>query len=566
MAHNRDEEKEHAAMTLEWLRRNDAKWDEVLRTYLFTDLPIIEVEHEAEAAEAAARRHPPDRSSIGDLQKGTPAMNHLLRELAPVPSAAWEQIDEEATRTLRHFLTACRLVDIDGPARVDQGVRHAWARRRRERRAGRASRDGCARCSRCSSTAPSSGWSAAELDAIDRGALDADLDPARDAARRLALAEDGAVFQGHRGGLIDGIADASPHEKIPISDDYRDYPNAVARAVAMLQTSGVAGPYSVALGPRCYTGVVETTEMGGYPVLEHLRLISGGPVLWAPGVDGAVVLSTRGGDFQLTRRRGRLDRLPRPRRDVGAPLPRGVLHLHGAHPRGGGAPRGTASAYGGLCPTKRTGYRPASADPEVAGSVVDLSGSGTATTSGREDAVALVVVATTRDRHDDAVRVDEADACLVAIVRHEHLSGGVHVHVTDATELRGGRRAPVARETLHAVAGDHRACPAGGDREDLPPRTTVEDLCRAEDRPGRLVDREVIATEIHGARDRNRRRGTRHLVDAITERTTWVRDHIPRAEEQPPVGCVRHRGPIARSNVNTVSESPVSGSSATVIV
>ena len=68
----------------------------------------------------------------------------------------------------------------------------------------------------------------------------------------------------------------------------------------MLQTSGVAGPYAVALGPRCYTGVIETTEMGGYPVLEHLRLITGGPVLWAPGVDGAVVLSTRGGDFELT--------------------------------------------------------------------------------------------------------------------------------------------------------------------------------------------------------------------------------------------------------------------------
>ena len=68
----------------------------------------------------------------------------------------------------------------------------------------------------------------------------------------------------------------------------------------MLQTAGIAGPYSVALGPRCYTGVVETTEMGGYPVLEHLRLITGGPVLWAPGVDGAIVLSTRGADFELT--------------------------------------------------------------------------------------------------------------------------------------------------------------------------------------------------------------------------------------------------------------------------
>ena len=37
LAHNRDEEKEHAAMTLEWLRRNDPKWDDVLRTYLFTE-------------------------------------------------------------------------------------------------------------------------------------------------------------------------------------------------------------------------------------------------------------------------------------------------------------------------------------------------------------------------------------------------------------------------------------------------------------------------------------------------------------------------------------------------
>jgi ferritin-like protein len=49
LAHNRDEEKEHAAMTLEWLRRKDPKFDAVLRTYLFTELPIVEVEHEAEA-------------------------------------------------------------------------------------------------------------------------------------------------------------------------------------------------------------------------------------------------------------------------------------------------------------------------------------------------------------------------------------------------------------------------------------------------------------------------------------------------------------------------------------
>ncbi len=53
LAHNRDEEKEHAAMALEWLRRHDPVWDRVLRTYLFTEAPITEVEAEVEAADTA---------------------------------------------------------------------------------------------------------------------------------------------------------------------------------------------------------------------------------------------------------------------------------------------------------------------------------------------------------------------------------------------------------------------------------------------------------------------------------------------------------------------------------
>lgn len=67
LAHNRDEEKEHAAMTLEWLRRNDPKWDEMLRAYLFTDEPIIEVEEEAESSNSDGSRTAPLR--IGSLRQ-----------------------------------------------------------------------------------------------------------------------------------------------------------------------------------------------------------------------------------------------------------------------------------------------------------------------------------------------------------------------------------------------------------------------------------------------------------------------------------------------------------------
>jgi ferritin-like protein len=47
LAHNRDEEKEHAAMTLEWLRRRDPALDRNLRTYLFTEGPVLAVEEES---------------------------------------------------------------------------------------------------------------------------------------------------------------------------------------------------------------------------------------------------------------------------------------------------------------------------------------------------------------------------------------------------------------------------------------------------------------------------------------------------------------------------------------
>jgi ferritin-like protein len=54
LAHNRDEEKEHAAMTLEWLRRNDAGWAEHLATYLNSEGPITEVEESTKEVGAGA--------------------------------------------------------------------------------------------------------------------------------------------------------------------------------------------------------------------------------------------------------------------------------------------------------------------------------------------------------------------------------------------------------------------------------------------------------------------------------------------------------------------------------
>ena len=136
-----------------------------------------------------------------------------------------------------------------------------------------------------------------ELLADDRGASDADLDPAGDAALVMAELENTAVFHGWEEVGIQGITQESPHRHIPPTADIEDSRRRVARAVEMLLTCGVDGPYALAVGSRDYTAVTETAEHGGFPLFDHLRKILGGPIIWTPGVRGGVVLSLRGGDF-----------------------------------------------------------------------------------------------------------------------------------------------------------------------------------------------------------------------------------------------------------------------------
>jgi uncharacterized linocin/CFP29 family protein len=139
----------------------------------------------------------------------------------------------------------------------------------------------------------------AELRDHDRGRPDVDLGPLDEAAHRIAVAENIAVFHGWSDVGIVGIAEASPHPAQALGAEPESYPRPVAAAVDLLLQAGIGGPYALALGREQYTSVVETAEHGGYPLLDHLGKILDGPVIWAPGVNGAVVVSLRGGDFRF---------------------------------------------------------------------------------------------------------------------------------------------------------------------------------------------------------------------------------------------------------------------------
>jgi len=226
-------------------------------------------------------------------------MNHLLREHAPITDRGWGVIDEEARTRLTPALAARKLIDFAGP----HGWEHSATNLGRTRALAAAPADGVRAEQRrvlamAELYAPFS-LARSELRDADRGARDADLGALDAAAQRMATAENRAVFHGWQDAGISGIAEASTHDPIPLGEDCERYPRHVARAVQGLLSAGVGGPYGLALGPEVYTHVLETTEHGGYPLLDHLREIIGGPLVWAPGVQGAVVLSQRGGDFVL---------------------------------------------------------------------------------------------------------------------------------------------------------------------------------------------------------------------------------------------------------------------------
>jgi uncharacterized linocin/CFP29 family protein len=224
-------------------------------------------------------------------------VSHLLREHAPITEGSWELLGSEARERLAPALAARKLVDFAGP----HGWEHSATNLGRTKEIGDPPGEGVSAAQRqvlalVELRTPFS-VSRSELADADRGAEDADLATLDEAAHRIAVAENAAVFHGWKAAGITGILQASPHDAIELGEDCERYPRHVARAIETLLGAGIDGPYGAALGPEAYTRVLETSEHGGYPLLEHLREILDGPLVWSPGVKGAAVLSMRGGDF-----------------------------------------------------------------------------------------------------------------------------------------------------------------------------------------------------------------------------------------------------------------------------
>jgi uncharacterized linocin/CFP29 family protein len=224
-------------------------------------------------------------------------MNNLHRELAPISDTAWAQIEEEASRTLKRHLAARRVVDVQGPKGLELSAIGTGHLQRIQ--------------------APGDGIQAAQreakalvelrvpfeltrqaIDDVERGATDSDWAPLKEAARKIAFAEDRSVFDGYAAAGIQGVRQGTSNPALTLPPNVRGYPGAVAQAVSQLRLAGVNGPYVLLLGAEPYTAVSGGSDEG-YPVLQHIRRLVDGEIVWAPAIEGGFLLTTRGGDFEL---------------------------------------------------------------------------------------------------------------------------------------------------------------------------------------------------------------------------------------------------------------------------
>jgi uncharacterized linocin/CFP29 family protein len=225
-------------------------------------------------------------------------MNHLRREHSPVLPEAFKIIEARAREVLVAYLAGRKLVDFEGPFGFDFAVVPLGRVRALPSAPGTEAR--LRLHQPLVELRVPFDLSLSELDNVARGADDLDVEPVAEAARKLALLEDTAIFYGMAEAQIQGMTLASPHAPIPLTKNFVDFPAQVSDAISRLHAFGVTGPYAIALGTESYNALQRATGSGGYPILQHIRKLVDGPTVFAPALKGAVVVSMRGGDFKLT--------------------------------------------------------------------------------------------------------------------------------------------------------------------------------------------------------------------------------------------------------------------------
>ncbi len=226
--------------------------------------------------------------------------DYLRKSMAPISDGAWQEIEQQAGLTLKGNLMLRGLVDFSGP----HGLQLAAINTGKLQKTHNNAKDGVAWSLRASlplvEVRTPLRLDRAELDSVERGAADPDLEALEEAARRMAIFEENVLLNGLSDAGIQGLAKASAHQPVAVKDAGADSLfSAIADGILALEQAGINGPYALLLGDDDYQALRIGTP-GGYPIARRAGELLAGGIHWSPAVKGGLLLSRRGGDFEMT--------------------------------------------------------------------------------------------------------------------------------------------------------------------------------------------------------------------------------------------------------------------------
>ena len=207
----------------------------------------------------------------------------LYRDLAPVPKEAWDEIDERAKEVLKSYLSARKVVNVNGPKGLDYNVIT-------EGRLTNVEEDNnvCYAPYKVQPLIESriefemNRW---ELDNVQRGAKDVDYEPLEKAAEEIAKFEDNAIYNGLANGMIQGLRNSMEFKAIPFGKSANKIMESITEGIIKLRKAYAHGSFTLIVGEEAYKRII--SEETAYPLDERIETLIEGKILFSHAVDGA---------------------------------------------------------------------------------------------------------------------------------------------------------------------------------------------------------------------------------------------------------------------------------------
>jgi len=223
-------------------------------------------------------------------------MDILKKELAPLSTRVWEEIESRAAEILRSRLSARKVVRVDGPkgwnfTAVPEG-RLDLVDDTGDVKAG------VYRVAPLSEARVRFSLNRWEMDNLNRGAKDIDLHSLDAAVEKIADFEEKAIYHGFKAGGIVGLSEAAAHKPVVFGKDGSSIMESVSVALITLRASHAQGPCTLVVGTKAWMAL--NKEIQGIPLVERIERLIGGSVVHSLAIDGAFLLPYDNENLELT--------------------------------------------------------------------------------------------------------------------------------------------------------------------------------------------------------------------------------------------------------------------------